>query len=192
MKKIFLMFLFIQTSLFGQEKSENKFQIELGTTVYGYNIAFSGFDIDFNIPFWKKGINQFSFKTSLMTLIPANAFHPKAPYILFGGLFELQYALSKKGFLFALETGLGVSSEFFQAQMYEEGKGFYTDYSGTPYGIFSSGLRIGYDFQEKFKKAFKLSLFAGYRMQFPYNLTIKHLILYGISLNYTFDFGGIQ
>lgn len=190
MKKIFFILLLLQGYLYSEEDSSKNFQMEFGVTAYGYNLAYGGFDFDFNIPFWERGMNRLSVKTSLMTLIPASVFQSDAPYILFGGLFELQYSISTEGFLFALETGIGVASEFYQEEVYEEGKGFVKDSLGTPYAIYSLGLRTGYDFKEKFNQPFKLALFIGYRMQFPYNFTFKYTVLYGGSLSYTFDFGG--
>ena len=194
MKKIFILSLLLMSSnIYSQEEKSPKtpFQIEFGVTAHWANMAFGSFDFDFIIPFYKKGINILSIKTSLMTFIPANTLQPEAPYVLFGGIVEFQYSLStKKGFLFSLETGIGVASEFMQVPVFTVEDDFQDNFVSKPYGIFSSGVRMGYDFNKKYSQPFKLAAFMGYRMQFPYNFTIKHIILVGASLSYTFDFGG--
>ncbi|MDK2818946.1 MAG: hypothetical protein KFW21_05810 [Spirochaetota bacterium] len=195
MKKNFLLLLILifSVDIYAQENTNTKpaFQLEFGVTAYSFNIAFGGFDLDFIIPFYTKGINTLSVKTSLITFVPSSIFQPVAPFILFGSIVELQYSLStKRGFLFSLETGLGVASEFFQTPVFTLEKGFQDNFISQPYGIFSSGLRMGYDFNKKFMQPFKFAVFLGYRMQFPFNFTIKHFIMYGASLSYKFDFVG--
>ncbi|MGL5956948.1 MAG: hypothetical protein ACRC0X_10205, partial [Brevinema sp.] len=161
--------------------------VELGITAYGANIAFAGFDIDIVVPFYQQGINRLSFKTSLMTYIPSSIFQSQAPYVLFGSIFELQYMLShRSGMLFGIESGLGITGEFIQSDVYTEDKGFHRDYRGTPYGMFSVSMRIGYDFQHRTGQPIKLAFFGGYRMQFPYNFTVKHFLLFGASLSFSF------
>jgi len=190
MKKIILLIIILSTYTHTYSSNNKAFKFDLGLTSYGVNIAFAGVDINIGIPFHQKGFNILSFQTTLLTYIPSSVLQKKAPYILFGGLWELQYnIILKNGFLFGLETGLGIASEFFQEAVYIANEDFKKNFISSPYGLFSSGLRMGYDFSQKFKLPLKLAAFMGYRMQFPYNFTVKHFILYGVGLAYSFNFG---
>ncbi|MGL4367933.1 MAG: hypothetical protein ACRCTQ_06635 [Brevinemataceae bacterium] len=198
MKKICLVLSIIilfSVLCYGQENTPSSkeripLSLEIGITGYGANIMFGGFDINGNIRFFKKNVSSLWFNTTLMTFIPISMYSSRAPYILFGGLWELQYRVSAKGFLFALETGLGTAGEFIQTEIYSEDKGFHKKFTGITYGLFSAGMRMGYDFEHKYNIPIIFNMFFGYRMQFPFNYTIKHFILYGFGVAYRFDIGG--
>lgn len=160
--------------------------LEFGVTSMVVDLAFPGFDIDFAYPFFSKGVNSLAFKNPWFISIRGNAFY-KPMFTQFGPIAELQYrVITKNGFFFAAETGLGMIGEFFPSKMYKAGKGF-EYYPGIPYGIFSAGIRVGGDCMPVFSVPIRVALMFGYRIQFPYNLTYNDFYIFGISLSYTFD-----
>ncbi len=189
MKKI-LLFIFIFSAIdnYAQKNTNDTIvgDIELGLTSYIVDFVYPAFDVDLIVPFYENGINSLAFKTSLFTYVRGNAVYSPT-FVMFGSIFELQYRLvTKKGFVFTVETGLGIVGEFFTEEIYSEEKGFHNS-SGVPYGMFSLGSRMGYDFSKKYKVPLQLTFVFSYRMQFPFNLEFNNLFLGGINLAYRFD-----
>ena len=189
--KNFLLLLVLIFSIINNYAQENTNEtivgdIELGVTAYVLDFVYPAFDVDLIVPFYENGINSLAFKTSLFTYIRGNAVYSPS-FVMFGSIFELQYRLlTKKGFVFTLETGLGIVGEFFTEEIYSEEKGFHNS-PGVPYGIFSLGSRMGYDFSKKYKVPLQLTFVFSYRMQFPFNLEFNNLFLGGINFAYRFD-----
>ncbi len=188
-KKLLLLVLIFSTAdNFTQENTNNTIvgDIELGITAYVLDFFYPAFDVDLIVPFYEKGINSLAFKTSLFTYIRGNAVY-KPSFVMFGSIFELQYRIiTKKGFIFTIEKGLGVVGEFFTEEIYSEEKGFHNS-PGVPYGIFSLGSRMGYDFSKKYKVPIQLTFVFSYRMQYVFNLEFNNLFLGGVNLSYRFD-----
>ncbi|MGL4366899.1 MAG: hypothetical protein ACRCTQ_01250 [Brevinemataceae bacterium] len=213
MRKVYIAILMIMTSIYYtqenqttleliQQRSGNKSsniqrtssisedkmfkQLEFGLTGMDMNLVFPAFDVTLAFPFFKKGVNALLFKNSLFTYMNGN--YKFAPtFALFGVLWELQYRVTtKKGFVFAMETGLGVVGEFATAPVFSVEKGFHSD-PGTAYGMFSAALRFGHDFYAKYKQPIVFDFMIGYRMLFPYNLFISNNIVFGFGLSYMFD-----
>lgn len=183
-----LVFLLFLGNNYAQEDSDTTTvkNIEMGVTFYVANFLYPAFDIDFVVPFYEKGISSLAFKTSFFTYIRGNMVY-SPNLVMFGSIFELQYRLiPKNGFIYTLETGMGVVGEFFTQEIYSEEQGFHTSPS-IPYGMFSLGSRIGYDFSTKYNVPMQLTFVFTYRMQFPFNLDINNLLLGGINLSYRFD-----
>ncbi|MGL4562956.1 MAG: hypothetical protein ACRCVW_03780 [Brevinema sp.] len=199
-KKLGMMFLFMfPIIIYSKENNiDNPItyggvpRLEFGITGLSVNIYFGALDIDFAWILYQKGIHSLAFKTTLFTYVPRNIDFPQAPYVLMGGLFEIQYRLStRKGFFYAFETGVGVGNEMITTQIYDaQIKQFLDSPIMATYGLFSVGTRFGYDFEPKYGKPFKIAIMFGYRMQYPFNFTIKHFLVGGISFNYAFDLYG--
>ncbi|MGL4388822.1 MAG: hypothetical protein ACRCTJ_05470 [Brevinema sp.] len=164
-------------------------RLELGFTALSANIYYGAIDIDLGVIFYQKGTQSLAFKTTLFTYVPANIDFPQHPYILTAGLLELQYRISHShGLYYSMETGIGVAGEIMTIDVFDANTDTFTkDILSTPYGLFSGAIRLGYDFEPIYKHSFKLSAMFGYRMQFPFNFTIKHFLIGGISLSYAFD-----
>lgn len=174
-----------RTSSISEEKLLK--QMEFGITGMVMNLSFPAFDVTVALPFFKKDIHALLFKTSLFTFVNAN-YQYKPTFVLFGLLPEIQYRLTTyKGFVFALETGLGIVGEFALDDVFSIDKGFHRD-PGIPYGMFSTAIRLGYDFYSKYKMPFVFDFMLGYRMLFPYNLKVSNNLLFGLGLSYMFDF----
>ncbi|MDK2818332.1 MAG: hypothetical protein KFW21_02650 [Spirochaetota bacterium] len=183
-----LIWLLCVENNYAQENSDTTIveNLEIGITFYVANFLYPAFDVDFVVPFYEKGISSLAFKTSFFTYIRGNMVY-SPNFVMFGSIFELQYRLiAKNGLIFTLETGMGVVGEFFTQEIYCEENGFHTSPS-IPYGIFSLGSRIGYDFSKKYNVPMQLTFVFTYRMQFPFNLDINNLLLGGINLSYRFD-----
>lgn len=188
MKFIVLLLLVTSIAHTQEENTNRSIPLEFGITGLIVDLSFPAFDFDLIVPFYRKGINSVAFKTSIFTYIRGNAYY-KPIFVDFGVIWELQYKLlANNGFVFSLETGLGVIGEFLTTELFSLEKGFHKD-TGKAYGIFSAGLRIGYNFSKKFDYPWQLTILLGYRMQFPFNLSFNDLQLLGISLSYTFDTG---
>ena len=190
MDKKFLIGLILLSSIaFGQGKSKqtNESQrINLNIVFYDANIFSPAFDVELGYEFWKKGGSSLGFLNSFFVYTPVSPSFTQLSSFLMAYLPQFQYLYRKKGFHMTLETGLGVAADFLTVDTFTVAAGFHRKAVGTTYGLFSIGMRYGYEFGYKYNKPFVLSFTLGYRLQFPFNLSINHVILIGIGFGYSF------
>ncbi|MGL5721408.1 MAG: hypothetical protein ACRCY4_03285, partial [Brevinema sp.] len=188
-KKILIGFLFLSSIVFGQEtnsQASESQRVNLNMVFYDANIFSPAFDVELGYEFWKKGGSSLGFLNSFFVYIPVSPSFTQLSSFLMAYLPQLQYLYRKNGFHMTLETGLGVAADFLTVDTFTVEKGFHRKGVGTTYGLFSAGMRYGYEFGYKYNKPFVLSFSLGYRLQFPFNLTVNHIILVGVGFGYSF------
>ncbi|MGL5253668.1 MAG: hypothetical protein ACRC9L_01405 [Brevinema sp.] len=188
-KKFLIGFILLSGIVFGQEESiqttETK-RVNLNIALYDANIFSPAFDVELGYEFWKKGGSSLGFLNSFFVYIPVSPIFTQLSSFLMAYIPQFQYLYRKKGFHMTLETGLGVAADFLTVDTFTVASGFHRRIVGATYGVFSMGMRYGYEFGYKYNKPFVLSLALGYRLQFPFNLTINHVILVGVGFGYSF------
>ncbi|MGL5955209.1 MAG: hypothetical protein ACRC0X_01175 [Brevinema sp.] len=178
--KLFVLFLLCFSPLYTQEKTISPYKFEIGLSGYIANFAFPNIDLDLFIQFYQNSISSLAVKLSTFVLIRGN--HFVSPNLVsFGELFELQYRLrTSNGFYMALETGLGPMIETFTKPVFSLSKGFHN--VSIPHGVFSFALRLG-GYAQKYHNLTS-SVVLAYRMQFPFNLRVTHIVLIGVSISF--------
>jgi len=185
---ILVVFLLINTLIQGQDTSlataekNSPYTIEMGISGYLADFAFPNIDLDFMFQLYQQGSSSIALKITPFLLINGN--HYVSPNFLSPGiLVEMQYRVrTKRGFYFAIETGLGAMGEFFTKPVFTAEHGYRN--KAIPYGVYSLAIRIGgYDPKPKLRNLTG-SFILGYRMQFPFNTSITHILQIGFGLSF--------